>query len=185
MQSSRNPKCAHPHEKMRGFARFTGKSHPPVVLSIMFRYGKQARHAVSAMSYLAEKYALGAPAISSAEVGRERKISLALAAKLLSQMATAGLTVGTTGPGGGYRLSRPPGKIHLAEIVNLFERRQEEFPCPIGQGSCGTGTPCPLHNDFIRLEENARLFLEETTLEVFARTAAENPLGEQRHNPLA
>jgi Rrf2 family iron-sulfur cluster assembly transcriptional regulator len=135
----------------------------------MFRYGKQARHAVAAMSYLAEKHAPNAPAVSSAEVGRERLISLALAAKLLSQMATAGLTVGTTGPGGGYRLARPPHKIRLSEIVGLFERQVEEFPCPIGKGSCGTGDPCPLHNDFIRLEKNSRLFLEETTLAVFAK----------------
>ena len=121
------------------------------------------------MSYLAEKYAPDAHAVSSAEVGRERNISVALTAKLLSQLATAGLTIGTTGPGGGYRLARPPDKIHLSEIVSLFERRMDELPCPIGQGACGTGDPCPLHNDFVKLEENSRLFLEETTLEVFAK----------------
>ncbi len=121
------------------------------------------------MSYLAEKYAPDGHSISSAEVGRERNISVALAAKLLSQMATAGLTVGTTGPGGGYRLARPPGKIHLSEIVCMFERSMDEFPCPIGQGACGTGAPCPLHNDFVKLEESSRQFLEETTLEVFAK----------------
>jgi Rrf2 family iron-sulfur cluster assembly transcriptional regulator len=154
-------------EKSDFYTRFSSLRATSVIQRAMFRYGKQSRHAVSAMSYLAEKYAIDAAAVSSAEVSRERKISVALAAKLLSQMATAGLTIGTTGPGGGYRLSRPPGKIHLAEIVNLFERKQDEFPCPIGHGSCGTGVPCPLHYDFIRLEENSRLFLEETTLEVF------------------
>ena len=137
----------------------------------MFRYGKLARQAVSAMSYLAEKHTPDAAAISSAEVGRERKIPVALAAKLLSQMATAGLTHGTTGPGGGYRLSRPPGKIRLAEIVSRFERGMDEFPCPFGPGWCGSGTPCPLHDDFLRLEENSRKFLEETTLAVFSKVA--------------
>jgi len=138
----------------------------------MFRYGKQARQAVSAMSYLAEKFSPNATSVSSAEIGRERNISVALAAKLLSQMATAGLTVGTTGPGGGYRLARPPETIHLSEIVSLFERHMDEFPCPIGQGSCGTGTPCPLHNDFVKLEEDSRHFLEETTLQVFTTKPA-------------
>jgi Rrf2 family iron-sulfur cluster assembly transcriptional regulator len=134
----------------------------------MFRYGKLARQAVSAISYLAEKYSPDAPAVSSAEVGRERKIPPALAAKLLSQMAGAGLTQGTTGPGGGYRLARPPGEIRLSEIVALFERSMDEFPCPFGEGWCGSGDPCPLHNDFLRLEENGRMFLEQTTLAVFA-----------------
>ena len=143
-----------------------------VIRKAMFRYGKLARQAVSAMSYLAEKHSPEAPAVSSAEVGRERKIPVALAAKLLSQMATAGLTLGTTGPGGGYRLARSPGKIKLAEIVSLFERGMDEFPCPFGPGWCGNGDPCPLHFEFLRLEENGRKFLEETTLEVFAKTPA-------------
>ena len=158
------------HDELLKFCACFPRLLAAVVLwVVMFRYGKQTRHAVSAMSYLVEKQAQGANAVSSAEVGRERNISVALAAKLLSQMATAGLTIGITGPGGGYRLARPPAEIRLSEIVSLFERRMEEFPCPIGEGSCGTGEPCPLHNDFIRLEENSRQFLEETTLEVFLK----------------
>ena len=136
----------------------------------MFRYGKLARQAVSAMSYLAEKYAPDAASISSAEVGRARKIPAALAAKLLSEAASVGLTRGVTGPGGGYRLAKPPGEICLADIVAIFEREMTEYPCPFGPGWCGTGNPCPLHDDFLRLEESGRKFLEETTLAVFIQS---------------
>jgi Rrf2 family iron-sulfur cluster assembly transcriptional regulator len=135
----------------------------------MFRYGKLARQAVSAMSYLAERYAPDSSSISSAEVGRVRKIPTALAAKLLSEAASAGLARGVTGPGGGYRLARPPEKIRLADIVSIFEREMTEYPCPFGPGWCGNGNPCPLHNDFLKLEESGRKFLEETTLAVFAK----------------
>lgn len=168
------PTCHKITEKRYYYACFSSLLPHLVILIAMFRYGKQSRQAVSAMSYLAEKYAPDAPLVSSGEVGRERNISVALAAKLLSQMATAGLTVGLTGPGGGYRLARPPGKIRLSQIVSLFERRMDEFPCPIGQGSCGTGDhdQCPLHNDFARLEEDSRLFLENTTLSVFTNKLA-------------
>jgi Rrf2 family protein len=145
-----------------------------VLIKGMFRYGKLARQAVSAISYLAEKHAPDVPWISSAEVGRTRKIPATLAAKLLSQMATAGLTVGTTGPGGGYRLARSPKDIRLAEIVSLFERGMDEFPCPFGPGFCGSGDPCPLHHDFLKLEENGRRFLEKTTLAVFVRKPAQS-----------
>jgi Rrf2 family iron-sulfur cluster assembly transcriptional regulator len=134
----------------------------------MFRYGKLARQAVSAMSYLAEKYASDSSSISSAEVARVRSIPTALAAKLLSEAASAGLVKGVTGPGGGYRLARPPDEIRLADIVGIFEREMTEYPCPFGPGWCGSGNPCPLHNDFLRLEESGRRFLEETTLDVFA-----------------
>ncbi len=133
----------------------------------MLRYGKLARQAVAAMSYLAERYSPDAAAVSSSEVGRVRKIPPALAAKLLSEAASAGLTRGTTGPGGGYRLAMPPEKIRLADIVSLFERDMEEFPCPFGPGWCGRGNPCPLHEDFLKLEQGGQKFLHETTLAVF------------------
>jgi len=134
----------------------------------MFRYGKLARQAVSAISYLAQFHSPEATAVSSAEVGRARKIPTALAAKLLSQMAGAGLAVGSTGPGGGYRLAKPPEEIRLSDIVALFERGSTEPPCPFGEGWCGKGDPCPLHDDFVKLEESGRRFLEQTTLAVFA-----------------
>jgi len=141
----------------------------------MFRYGKLARQAVSAMSYLAERYAPDSGSISSAEVGRVRKIPAALAAKLLGEVATAGLASGVTGPGGGYRLARPPGEIRLSDIVGIFEREMTEFPCPFGPGWCGTGMPCPLHDDFVKLEEDGRRFLHETTLAVFLKENAGRP----------
>ncbi len=135
----------------------------------MFRYGKLARQAVSALSYLAENFDPDGRFVSSAEVSKHRKIPVALSAKLLSQMSGVGLTVGITGPGGGYRLSRVPGEITLAEIVNFFEREMDEFPCPLGKGSCSEGEHCPLHEGLVKIEEMGRRFLETTTLAVFMK----------------
>jgi Rrf2 family iron-sulfur cluster assembly transcriptional regulator len=158
------------------FVSFTGLFADQVLLACMFRYGKLARQAVSAMSYLAENYSPGGGFLSSSEVSKHRKIPIALSAKLLSQLSGVGLTIGITGPGGGYRLARPPAEIHLSEIVNLFEREMDEFPCPFGKGWCGNGDPCPLHDDFIRIEENGRLFLEQTSLAVFMKCGEELPV---------
>jgi Rrf2 family protein len=141
------------------------------ILEVMFRYGKLAQQAISAMSYLAERHSPDGPAISSAEVGRARGIPPALAAKVLSEAASAGLVRGVTGPGGGYRLAREPRDIRLADIIGLFEREMKEYPCPFGPGWCGHGNPCPLHDDFLRLDELGRRSLEKTTLVVFIRKA--------------
>lgn len=135
----------------------------------MFRYGKLARQAVSLVSYLAENYGVDAGALSSSEVGKARNIPKALAAKLLSEAASAGLVRGTTGPGGGYRLARPPETITLLEVVELFERPQADNPCPFGTGWCGTGEPCPLHHDFVDMETRSLAFLEGTTFGVFVK----------------
>lgn len=135
----------------------------------MFRYGKLARQAVSALSYVAESYHVDAAAVPSGDVGKARKIPKALAAKLLSEAASAGLLLGTTGPGGGYRLARPPEKISLMEVVELFERPLVDNRCPFGPGHCGIGPPCPLHDDFVKLETKIRSFLEDTTFAVFVK----------------
>lgn len=137
------------------------------VRSSIIRYGKTARQGVAAMSYLAELYATDGRVATSAEVGEARGMPQALAAKLLSEASGADLVIGTTGPGGGYRLAKDPKDITLADIVWIYERKQEEYPCPFGPGWCGTGNPCPLHDDFVELEEKATAFLEETTLAVF------------------
>jgi Rrf2 family transcriptional regulator, iron-sulfur cluster assembly transcription factor len=134
----------------------------------MFRYGKLAQRAVGALSYLAEQRAVGNEPVSSAAVAAARKMPVTLAAKLLSRTASAGLTLGSTGPGGGYRLARPPQKITLAQIVDLFDRRPDDYPCPFGPGWCGKQDPCPLHDQFLAIEQRARDFLEHTTLAVFA-----------------
>lgn len=150
------------------FRSFAGIAAPTELETPMFRYGKLARQAVSAISYLAEHYDPDGKYISSAEISRERKIPIALAAKLLSQMSGIGLTLGITGPGGGYRLAKDPSEIPLSDIVNMFEREDADY-CPFGKGWCGSGKPCPLHNDFVKLEENSMHFLKETTLEVFTK----------------
>jgi len=124
---------------------------------------------VAALSYLAEVYAPGGGAVTSAEVGKARGMPQALAAKLLSEASSAGLVIGTTGPGGGYRLARGPAEITLADIVWIYERKQEEPPCPFGPGWCGTGNPCPLHDEFVKLEQQSARFLEGTTLAVFQK----------------
>lgn len=139
----------------------------------MFRYGKLARQAVSAVSYVVERHGPDSPAVSSAEVGKARGIPKALAAKLLSEAASAGFLHGTTGPGGGYRLAKPPATISLMDVVSLFERPLEDSPCPFGPGWCGKGEPCPLHEDFTKLEEKVRAFLNGTTFDVFLKPPVE------------
>ena len=143
----------------------------------MFRYGKLARQAVSAVSYVAERHGLDGLAVSSADVGRARKIPQALAAKLLSEAASAGLLKGTTGPGGGYRLAKPPEAICLMDVVELFERPLDESPCPFGPGWCGKGEPCPLHADFEKLEFKVRDFLTGTSFAVFTEKGKEAAKG--------
>ena len=139
----------------------------------MFRYGKRSRQAVSAIAYIAQRHGRETDAVSSVTVARARGLSPALAAKLMSEMAAAGLLVGTSGPKGGYRLARPPGKIFLGDVVRIFEPPKGEVPCPFGPGWCGNGPHCPLHDSFLRIQAMTTEFLDQTTLAGFTALGPE------------
>lgn len=131
----------------------------------MFVYGKTAANAVAIMSYLA---AAPLRQAGSGEIAAARKISPALTAKLLTQLAAAGLVKGQPGPGGGYSLRKPAGGVTLLDIVSLFERVEPPEVCPFGEGWCGTGAPCPLHDKIQSILKRNEDFLKKTRLSVFS-----------------
>lgn len=130
----------------------------------MFIYGKTSANAIAVMSFLAED---PGRRVGSGEVAKARKISRALTAKLLTQLASAGLVRGQPGPGGGYILAKPPGKICLLEIASLFERAEPPSLCPFGHDWCGKGDPCPLHNMLDGMLDSNRAFMKKTSLAIF------------------
>ncbi len=130
----------------------------------MFIYGKMAANAIAVMSYLASNPDVQA---GSGEIAQARGLSKALTAKILTKLATAGYVSGRPGPGGGYRLARPPGEISLADIVRQFEQSALPSLCPFGSNWCGVKDPCPLHDAIAELVEHNRRFIETTRLSVF------------------
>lgn len=132
----------------------------------MFIYGKTAANAIAVMSYLAADPSRRA---GSGEIAESRGLSRALTAKLLTQLAAAGLVSGQPGPGGGYTLGKPDREISLMDIVRLFEQTDPPPLCPFGHDWCEYGEPCPLHDSFQKINESNRRFMEETRLSVFAK----------------
>jgi Rrf2 family iron-sulfur cluster assembly transcriptional regulator len=130
----------------------------------MFIYGKTAANAISVISYLASN---PSRRVGSAEIAASREISQPLAAKLLTQMAAAGLVSGQPGVGGGYTLAKPADEISLLDVVTLFEQIGNPYLCPFGHNYCGKGDPCPLHDTIMQMLDSNRRFLEQTTLSVF------------------
>lgn len=136
-------------------------------LDPMFSYGKMTQNAVAAISWLAEQYAYPERKAPSAEIARGCGISQPLVAKILSTLAQEGLLTGSPGPGGGYRLARPPREISVYMVARLFERDMKSMTCPFGRAWCGCGTRCPVHHKLVALCKQVEEFLKTTTLDVF------------------
>src|SRR5437879_4000071 len=65
-------------------------------------------------------------------------------AKILGQLARAGILDSTRGPAGGFRLGPRGGDVALSEIVAVFEAT-EQRRCLLGTGICGQNPSCTAH----------------------------------------
>jgi Rrf2 family protein len=136
-------------------------------------YGKQTERAISALSYLAEVWDEGKTRLSAVQIAKERSLPKAMVAKILTTLSQARLVNGSTGPGGGYALARPPAEIKFQQVFELFERENKSHLCPFGGGVCGVGENCALHDSLVAMQVSVKKFMNETTFEIF-REAAQN-----------
>lgn len=138
-------------------------------------YGKLSQAAICAAGLLAEYHNHDAPRrFSSAEIAKERQLSHAIVAKVLTVLSQAGVVTGAPGPRGGYSLARAPSEIMLVEIVGPFERLEPALVCPYGTGWCGNGPQCPLHKQLLAFRKEVSDFLKSTPLEVFQKADAKS-----------
>lgn len=130
-------------------------------------YGKQTETAIAALSRLSEVWDGGKTRLSASDIADQRGLPKAMVAKIMSSLSQAGLVNGSPGPGGGYALSREPGRISLREAYDIFERADDSSNCPFGGGVCGIGDPCALHDRLRSMQASVRRLLDETSFEIF------------------
>jgi Rrf2 family protein len=122
-----------------------------------------AQHAVRALVELAalpEGDSMG-----GRDLARLARIPSSYLAKILGTLGSAGLVDAARGTGGGYRLSRSPDAVHLADVVGLFDPARSASDCLLdGTHPCSEATACAAHDDWRRVKEAYVRFLETTTL---------------------
>lgn len=66
-------------------------------------------------------------------------------AKILRELARAGVLASDRGRHGGFRLARPAGQIRLLEVIAPFDPLDEKQQCLLGRGMCTEVGSCPAH----------------------------------------
>ncbi|MEN2785270.1 SUF system Fe-S cluster assembly regulator [Sphingomonas qilianensis] len=84
------------------------------------RLSSLADYAVVMMS-AAARHCGGVARLNATLLAEETAIPLPTVQKLVSRLSAAGLIESARGTGGGFRLSRPPSAINLAEIIEAIE----------------------------------------------------------------
>ena len=83
------------------------------------------------------------------ELARATKIPSGYLAKVLRQLARAGLVHSQRGPNGGSVLTRAPEELTVLDVVQAVDPLKRILVCPLGLKSHGANL-CPLHR---RLDE--------------------------------
>jgi Rrf2 family iron-sulfur cluster assembly transcriptional regulator len=133
----------------------------------------RGRYAVMAMADLATCAATEAGirrSVTLAEIAERQGISLSFLEQIFCRLRQAGLVSAVRGPGGGYRLARPPADIPIMEIIRSTGEPVRTTRCDPGGEPCvppGAGAPdgrCQTHDLWAALGREIERFLTSVTL---------------------
>lgn len=84
--------------------------------------------------------------------------------KVLQNLVRIGYLKSTTGPGGGFALSRPPEEISLLDLIHAIDGEGIEAKCVLGLDQCTDEKPCPVHALWVEQRELLITELKAKTL---------------------
>lgn len=121
-----------------------------------------AQYALRATVYLAEQN--GERPVPVDEVAGALGIPRNYLAKILNDLARADILASVRGKHGGFWLARPPGEISLLDVVQVFDRVDEQRKCLLGRSSCSDDDACPAHARWKQIGMEVARFVRETTV---------------------
>ena len=127
----------------------------------MLRVSKLTDYATVVMACLAG----AGDGVTSAQALAERAhLEVPTVSKLLKQLAQAGLVQSSRGINGGYRLSHPPERISIADIVTAMEGPIGMTECSAHAGLCGHEPHCGVRMNWQRINHAIAGALANVTL---------------------
>lgn len=137
-------------------------------------------YALRAVVYLADQ---GGEPRTVGEIAAVTHVPVAYLAKVLQELARAGLVASRRGLGGGFTLARAPAALTIWDVAEAVDPLQRIRSCPLGLDAHRTRL-CPLHRRLDdAMAEVERAFRATTVAEVLAEPSASKPLCPFPHAP--
>jgi Rrf2 family protein len=133
----------------------------------MLRISRQTDYAVRVLLSLA-KQPLGTR-LSSSTIGKEMLIPNAFLARIVAELARAGLVKTISGRGGGLQLARPAASITLRDVVETMEGPFLLSECMTGKEACPFEGDCRVRLRWKGLQEVILAELDRTNLSILAK----------------
>ena len=132
----------------------------------------------------AARHCGGAARLNATVLAEETGVPLPTAQKLVSRLSAAGLIESARGTGGGFRLSRPPSAITLADIVEAVEGPIAMTACVEGSAhDCAIEGNCRVKPHWGVVNETIRGALAAVTLASLASVRPEPVEGPSFSSP--
>lgn len=125
------------------------------------RLTTKGRYAVTAMIDLAFHSQM--TPVTLTDIATRQTISLSYLEQLFARLRRAGMVSGMRGPGGGYKLSRKPSEINIADIIIAVDEQIDSTRCG-GDANCQKHQACLTHDLWMGLSEQIRDYLKGITL---------------------
>ncbi len=103
--------------------------------------------------------------VSLSTISEEINSPQAFTAKILQKLTRNNIVKSIKGPYGGYEIEKDKLEtITLSDVVVIFDGDTIYTGCGLGLTQCNAKSPCPMHHKFIKIREELKIMLENTTL---------------------
>jgi Rrf2 family transcriptional regulator, iron-sulfur cluster assembly transcription factor len=99
------------------------------------------------------------------EVSREIMLPKEFVSKVLQILTNKGIVGSKKGKNGGFFLAKDPSHIKLLDIVEAIDGLDLFRTCILGFPGCSSEKPCPVHEKWGKLRDEALIMLSTETLE--------------------
>lgn len=103
--------------------------------------------------------------ISAKEISEKLKIPKEFVSKVLQSLTSSGIINSQKGKNGGFLLGKKPAEIYLIDIVKAIDGLEIFNNCVLGFPDCCPDKPCPVHNEWGKIRDEAFDMLSKYTLE--------------------
>src|SRR5579883_1063483 len=133
----------------------------------MFSFTKRADYALLALSYLtSEQLKESGRLVNTKEIAEHYNIPVELLAKIMQVLARRGIVESFPGPTGGYRLSRDPSHISIAEVVHVIDGQLGIVHCSNGNElGCEQYARCTIRNPLSEIETRMNRLLQQMSIQ--------------------
>jgi Rrf2 family iron-sulfur cluster assembly transcriptional regulator len=103
--------------------------------------------------------------LNATEISDELKVPKEFVSKVLQILTDSGIVGSKKGKSGGFYLAKRPSQIKLIDIVTAIDGISIFENCVLGFPGCSNEKPCPVHDKWGKLRDDAYKMLSEETLE--------------------